>query len=255
MKIKSTGFAKGRIHTMDEIRGFAIICMVFFHAFYTMNFMFNIKLGRVLMNFFEPASIYFACGFIVISGISSCLSRSNMKRGIKLLGIALLLTLATCIIGNDCEIYFGILHLLSVCMILSAVLMPIVNKIPVPIGVAVNAVLYYMTYDISVKKLHIPFTEDVILPQLLYKSNWLAPLGMYANGFYSADYYPILPFAFMFFIGVFIGRYAKQGKFPKFMYKRRVPFLSYVGKHTLIIYIAHQPVIYALITLCEYLFK
>ena len=240
---------------MDEIRGFAIICMVFFHAFYTMNFLFNMKLGRILMRFFEPASIYFACGFIVISGISSCLSRSNMKRGIKLFGISLLLTVVTCIIGNDCEIYFGILHLLSVCMMLSSLLMPMINKIPVPIGVAINALLYYMTYDISIGQLHIPFMADVTVPNFFYKSNLLAPFGMYANGFYSADYYPLLPFAFMFFIGVFIGRYAKQGKFPKFMYKRRVPFFSYVGKHTLIIYIAHQPIIYALIMLCEYLFK
>ena len=33
----------GRIHLLDELRGFAIICMVFFHAFFTAWSMFGFE--------------------------------------------------------------------------------------------------------------------------------------------------------------------------------------------------------------------
>lgn len=245
--------SRGRIHTMDELRGFAIICMVFFHAFYTMGFMFDIKVGGVLLNFFAPAQVYFACGFIVISGISSCLSRSNLKRGVKLLAIALGLTAATCLFLKGNEIYFGILHLLAVCMIAAYFVMPIIEKIPLVVGIAVNAVLFYMTYDVMYGILRIPFCGDVRLPNSLYASNLLSPLGFFNSDYFSADYFPILPYMFMFFIGVFVGRLAKQGQLPLFLYKSRVPFLSFVGRHTLIIYIVHQPIIYVILLLYAYI--
>lgn len=244
---------KGRIHAMDELRGFAIICMVFFHAFYTMYFIFDIKIGQTLLNFFAPAQAYFACGFILISGISSCLSRSNLKRGLKLFAVALGVTAVTCLFLKGNEIYFGILHLLSVCMIAAHFIIPLTEKIPVYIGAAVNTLLFYMTYDVFIGYLKIPFYGNVRLPAFLYRTNWLSPFGFFNSEYLSTDYFPIFPYIFMFFIGVFIGRYAKQGRLPDFLYKSRVPFLSFAGRHTLIIYIVHQPIIYVILLLYAYI--
>lgn len=257
IKIKDGEFymtkAGERIHAMDELRGFAIICMVFFHAFYTMSFMFDISAGSVLFSFFAPAQVYFACGFIVISGIASCLSRSNLKRGLCLFAVALGVTVVTCLFLKGNEIYFGILHLLAVCMVAAHFVMPVLEKIPVAIGAGVNAVLFYMTYDVMYGRLKIPFYGYVRLPSSLYEGNLLSPLGFFNGDYFSADYFPILPYMFMFFVGVFVGRLAKQGRFPLFLYKSRVPFLSFVGRHTLIIYIVHQPIIYVILSLYAYI--
>lgn len=255
IKIKSSESVKNRIQTMDELRGFAIICMVFFHAFFTMYFLFDMKWGGRLLRFFSPAQMYFACGFIIISGISSRLSRSNIKRGAKLVGIAIVITLVTCIFFEGNEIYFGILHLLSVCMILADFIIPVIDRIPISASVAVNALLFYMTYNITDRVFHIPFYKDIRLPGSMYQSDWLSPLGFCTAGFESSDYFPILPFIFMFFIGLSVGKLAKEGKFPKFLYKSRVPFLAFAGRHTLIIYIAHQPIIYAILLLYRYIFR
>ena len=59
-----------RIHLLDELRGFAVFCMVFYHAFYSIGYFFNWDWGLVLLNFFSPAEPYFAGMFILISGIS-----------------------------------------------------------------------------------------------------------------------------------------------------------------------------------------
>ena len=254
VKIVSSANAGGRIHTMDEIRGFAIICMVFFHAFYTMAFMFGIGWGKTLLSFFAPAQMYFACGFIIISGISSRLSRSNLKRGLKLLLIAAVITLVTLNFEGN-EIYFGILHLLSICMIIADFAIPVTDKIPIPVTVTVCAVLYYVTYDVFARILHIPFYGSIRLPGFLYQNDWFSPLGFCTANFVSADYFPILPFIFMYFIGLSVGRLAKEGKFPRFLYKSRVPFLAFAGRHTLIIYVAHQPIIYGILLLYTYIFR
>ena len=82
------GIPRPRIHTMDELRGLAVLCMIFYHAFYTMAFLFGIPLGRTLLYFFMPAEPYFAGLFILISGISCQLSHSNLIRGAKLLLVA-----------------------------------------------------------------------------------------------------------------------------------------------------------------------
>ena len=75
------------------------------------------------------------------------------------------------------------------------------------------------------------------------------PLGFRSPDFASADYFPLLPWVFMFLAGTFLGRYAKAGKFPEFMYRSRVPFFSWIGRHALIIYVLHQPVIYGIMLL------
>ena len=86
---------KKRYHLLDELRGFAVVCMVFYHAFYLLAFSFNLNIGFTLLNFFTPLEPIFASFFIFLSGICSFLTRSNTKRGLKLLAVALSITLVT----------------------------------------------------------------------------------------------------------------------------------------------------------------
>ena len=108
----------GRIYLMDELRGFAVFCMVFYHGFYTFAYLFHWAFGEALLRFFMPAEPWFAGLFILISGISSNLSHSNLARGAKLLVIALAVSLVTGLVVPQERILFGILHFLSVCMLL-----------------------------------------------------------------------------------------------------------------------------------------
>ena len=75
---------KVRYHGLDEARGFAVLCMVFYHAFYTIGYNFNMPWGIVLFDFFTPAEPFFAMFFIGLSGAMCQFTRSNLKRGIKL---------------------------------------------------------------------------------------------------------------------------------------------------------------------------
>ena len=72
------------------------------------------------------------------------------------------------------------------------------------------------------------------------------PLGSYSSTFESADYFAIFPWLFMFLFGAFFGKYAKGGAFPEFAYKKHSRVLGFIGKNSLWFYLAHQPVLYAI---------
>ena len=239
-----------RIHLMDELRGFAVFCMVFYHGFYTLAFLMGRSWGEWLYRFFMPAEPWFAGLFIFIAGISSNLTHSNLVRGVKLLGVALLVTLATAIAVPEELIVFGILHFLSVCMIAFGLLQLLRRRLgrteepPFRLWpVVVCAVLFIVTRYLASGYLQIPFVLRVFLPSGWYQA-WLAPLGLPGPGFSSADYFPLLPWCFVFAAGTVVGRLAKAGKFPAWTYPSRVPFFSFLGRHALLIYVLHQPVIY-----------
>lgn len=244
---------KVRFHALDEARGFAVLCMVFYHAFYTMAYSFNIEFGKKLLDFFTPAEPFFAMFFIFLSGIMSQLTRSNLIRGLKLSVVAVAVSAVTIWLmprfgfgGN--EIYFGVLHLLSCGMLLVALVNPRLKEIKFPIiPIIVFVCLFAATYNIELGYVGIKGIIHYNLPRYIYQGNFLSFLGFHNMLFASADYFPIFPWIFMFFAGASVGIYAARGKFPNFLKPRRIIPLGYMGRHALIIYVLHQPVIFGII--------
>ncbi len=255
---------KVRYHLLDEARGFALVCMVFYHAFYTMADVFGLKLGQQLIEFFDPAQPYFACFFIFLSGIMCQLTRSNLKRGLKLSVVAVAITAVTHwvfpLIGiEDSGIYFGILHLLACGMLLIALINPLIKKIKNQIAPAILAIvflfLFYITLHVDVRWGQYIGIEShhINLPEVLYKTDWLFPFGFSTGKIVSADYFPIIPWLFPFIAGAFTGLYAARNKFPNFLKPKRIPALGFVGRHSLVVYILHQPVIFAIGTAIQWI--
>ena len=149
-KIRTAG--RPRIHLMDEIRGFCVLCMLFYHAFYLADALFEWAWGKTLLYFFMPAEPVFAAAFIVVSGISSQLSRSNVYRGLKLAVVAVLITVCTVLMVPEEGIWFGILHLLSVCMILYGLTKRAIDRVPFALGMIVCAVWFLFTWGLAQAK-------------------------------------------------------------------------------------------------------
>ena len=258
MAQKKTG---KRMFLLDEIRGFAIILMVLYHAFYLVGYQFDVPLGRTLFDFFTPAEPYFAAVFVLICGICCHLSHNNLRRGLWLAGAALLLS--ACLycavwwgmLTADCVIWFGILHCLATCILLYALLRPALSFIPAWIGVPVCLALFLLCW-------HIPANEGgyfgweglfaVPVSPAPAETPWLYPLGLCPIG-PCGDYFPLLPWGFCFLAGTFLGRPAAKGRFPKVFYRQHVPFLGTAGRYSLYIYLLHQPVLYLVCELIVWL--
>jgi len=244
--------AKSRIHMLDELRGLCVVLMIVYHAFYTFGYMFGFAPARVLMQFFSPVEPFFAGIFVLLCGFACRLSRNNLKRGGLLALVAVGMSLILYIFMRDQMIWFGILHCLAVCILLFAAFKKPLDRTPTLVGLIVSVVLFILTW-------HVPFYEggyigiapfSLAYPRSWITAEWLIPFGI---GYcYSSDLFPLFPWLFCFAAGTFLGKW--KSKLPAFVKKSHVPPLAFVGRHSLLIYLAHQPVIVAIGWLLSLLF-
>ena len=232
--------AKQRIWELDALRGLCILCMVAIHAFWDLSafggfafdlpgwFLFCRQYGHIL--------------FILLSGLCATLASRSFQRGVYVFGAALVISYVTFFMVNvlnfpsDMLIWFGILHMLGVCMIL----FPLFKRLPVW-ALAVLGV-GFVALGVWFESFRIPV-------------NFLFPLGLRAQGFYcGGDYFPLLPWFFVFLLGTWAGRYVKAGRLPQWFYTARAPRLALVGRHALLLYVLHQPLLYALTMLLRLIF-
>lgn len=242
--------SRSRVHVLDELRGFLIILMVFFHAFYLFGWEFDIPLFQEAFFFFKPVQPFFAGCFIFLCGISCNFSHNNGKRGLLLLGVALLVSMVMwCatfwkVLSPGSEIWFGILHCLAACILLFDLLQPKLKRVPAWLGLAFCAVLFAVCYHIPDEKGgYFGLTGQFVaaVPAAATDHPLLYPLGLCPIS-PTTDYFPLLPWFFCFLGGAFAGRWT----FPKWTLRSRFPWLSFLGKHSLILYVLHQPVLFVL---------
>ena len=242
---------KNRVHLLDELRGFAVFCMIFYHAFYTVGMIFHWEWGIKLLEFFMPAEPYFAGLFIFISGMVSNISKSNIERGVKLAFVAMGVTLVTYFREPEYIITFGVLHLLASCMILYGLTEKYLRVIPMWLGMTLNIILFIVFYHTAQGRFRIPFLISWEFPKEWYTTNFLFMFGFPNKEFVSSDYFPLVSWVFLFFTGGFFGRLipSKKGqkyKLPQWTTKPHIPFLGFIGRHALLFYIVHQPIIYGI---------
>lgn len=237
----------GRVHLIDEVRGFAIICMVVYHTFYDLVVIFGVDIPLFYTDFIQTLVLIFAGLFIFISGSACLYSHNNLKRGICCFGLGLLMTGFTYFFMSDSVDLFGILHMLGLGMMLFSFLSPLINKINPIIGLISCFALLLLTFNLS--NGYLGFGEGIRLdlPAALYSTSFLFPIGLPNASFFSVDYFPLIPWLFCFYAGSFFGVLLKQKRLPDWFYSMHIKPLAFVGRHTLIVYILHQPVIFPIL--------
>lgn len=212
-----------RVWEIDFFRGIAIILMVVFHIVFDLSDLYNFPIP------YEHGEFYFvgkaaAILFMLIAGISCFFSRNNVKRGIRVFAAAMAITLVTYIFMPDLTIKFGILHFLGICMILYPLLKRLNRYYLLAGGVLAIAAGIYMS------RIIMPF-------------NFLFPIGLTGNNFTSGDYYPLLPWIGVFMFGIAAGKIFYPQKKSLFKFQAVENPVSFMGRHSLLIYVIHQPII------------
>lgn len=223
-----------RIWELDAFRGLCVLGMVAVHFVYDL-----IDLYRIVpWNYPDWFLVIMNWGgilFILISGICATLGRRSVRRGLIVVLCGLICTAATWgmyhfgFATKDIIIYFGVLHCLGTCMILWWLFKRLPTAALAVLGVAIAVAglfLWYTPVDASM---------------------YLVPLGIRPANFYSSDYFPLLPNFGYFLIGAVLGRTVyrkKETLLPKINDRNPVlRFLQLCGKHSLWIYLLHQPVL------------
>lgn len=257
---------KSRIAEVDLVRGICLILMIFDHTFYdifgvlpTVFKGYPPKEG-FWNNLYDFSAFYWDCIprvvirfvvialFLVITGICCSFSRSNFKRGLKLFVVAMLITFATFIAGKITEnsemlITFGILHCISLALLLCSLIerftkkwyiYAIIGGLMIIVGLFFIDMSMYNYFEVS--NIFVAILRQIV-----------------GQGMFGSDSYSFLVFGGQVVLGVAIG---------KLLYPKRESLLfktgyhdnvfNFLGRHSLLIYIAHQifiPIILGIILL------
>jgi len=232
-----------RFREIDTGRGIAILMMILFHTIFDLNF-FMIAPVNVATGFWRYFAMATASLFLFIVGISLVVSHARsaaklsgfalmkkfLYRGAGIFALGLLVTFATWLYLREGFVIFGILHLIGVSVILS----PLFFR--------------FKRYNILLGLLCIAggfFIGTIQGPV------WLLPLGISPVSFTSVDYTPLIPWFGAVLVGIGIGDWLYGGGVRRFTVPHlpdRIALpLAYLGQHSLVIYLVHQPVIILLL--------
>jgi len=223
-----------RIWEIDFLRGLAIILMVCYHLLFDLGEFSGIKrfLGfstDLTSVAWTVAQYFFAVLFVVLSGTSSTLSRNNVRRGLRLLAVSILVSAATYVFDPASAVYFGILQCLAVSMMIYGA--AFINSRAVAcaawgaIVIGLGAALPFLRKAVEVR------------------SDWLLPFGLHSPSFSSYDYFPLIPWFGVFLAGAVLGKSVYAAKRSLLPWRLPETFVNFAGRHSLLIYIVHQPVI------------
>lgn len=225
---------KKRIWELDALRGLCVLGMVIVHFVYDL-----VSLYR-LVDWQIPAAFTFVQQwggvlFLLISGISITLGRRHIKRGLIVFACGLICSAVTYgmyklnMAGKSIIIYFGVLHCLGLCMLLWTA----VKKLPSwALGILGSVIVCVGLWLMKGPLVDVP---------------WLIPLGLRFPGFATSDYFPLLPYFGFFLLGAVLGKTIYRNKETLLPSVREnnpfIRFFRFCGKHSLWIYLLHQPLL------------
>jgi len=144
----------------------------------------------------------------------------------------------TCLFDSSSAIFFGIIHCLAVSVLIYALIFQ--KRRPATRAIWGGLILLAGFFMPALRKV------------LAVKTNWFIPLGLFSPSFSSIDYFPLIPWFGIFLIGTALGEWLYAQK--KSLLRRPLPdtFINWCGRHSLLIYLIHQPLIIGVLYLLGY---
>jgi uncharacterized membrane protein len=240
-----------RLWEIDTLRGVAIVLMVFYHFVWDLNY-FGLYEANMLTGPWQVFARSIATLFIFLVGVSLTLSyhravsrgkqaglfKKFLLRGAKIFGMGLIITAATYFFIGRGFVIFGILHLIGVSIILAYPFLRWNRWSSLFAGLVVIVLGFYID------------TFVVTFP-------WLIWLGVKQAGVYMVDFYPLFPWFGISLLGVFAGHMLyPEGQrhfgLPDWSNVLPVRGLRFLGRHSLLIYLVHQPILIGVFLLLGY---
>ncbi len=241
-----------RFFEIDVLRGLAVIAMIAFHFLFALNFLagysFELSSGLFLL-----MGRFASIAFIFLVGVSLTISYNRAKkhkhgidlfykylsRGVWIFFLGMLITLITFLFSPQYTVFFGVLQCIGISIILAFPFLAFRL-------LKGRAATFFLGWIVII--------AGFFVSGILIQSPWLLWLGLRPIGFQSFDYFPILPWFGLVLLGTFAGNvFYPNGKrsflLPNTEANPLIVLFSFLGRHSLIIYFLHFPVLIGLVEL------
>ncbi len=229
---------KTRYQLVDILRGVAIALMVWFHFSWDLR-----HFGYAGFDFYHDPfwlnlRTLIVSLFLLLVGVSLVLaSRGGMNwhRYFRRLGLLVLFAVAITVVSHFTSprrvIVFGILHFIAFA---SVAALPFLR-------------FYWLTLFVGIALVVL----DTRFSHPLFNQPWLHWIGLMTHKPITEDYVPVIPWLGVVLIGIFIGHSLFRWKALAFVQRWQSPapparLLALSGRHSLAIYVVHQPLLFGL---------
>lgn len=225
-----------RLSRVDQFRGLALCMMIIYHFLFDLNYFHLISLDLLGdWRFRWWRNLIVSC-FVITAGWSQGLSRHPpachfWKRQSQLALACLLVSAVTYALFGPRWIYFGVLHFFLVSRIVSR---PIAGHSKTLILLGILILLLSTT-----------------IQEPFFNPRWINWIGLVTIKPQTEDYAPLIPWLGLYWIalgvqGVTIRNHSQNAiKPPTRLFK--INLLTWMGKNSLLVYLIHQPILFALL--------
>jgi uncharacterized membrane protein len=228
--------ARVRFFWVDLARTVAICSMIAFHFVRDLELFEVIATGTTVTGGWALFARLIAGSFLFLSGLNQVLAhragfrlQAWCRRFAVVSAAAGLVTLATYVAYPDRFIYFGILHAIAMASLIG---LPFVF---LPGWAAIVGAIAVVALDLGC--LRPTFTSE-----------WMTWTGLSTHVRPSLDFIPIVPWLAPFLMGVALAKSVSLERFePPVPATLPLQIFAWPGRHSLAIYLLHQPVLLALV--------
>lgn len=240
---------KARYRKLDGIRGIAILNMIAFHAIWDLVYIYGFQ-----WEWYQSKGGYIwqqgiCWTFIFLSGFCLSLGKHPVKRGLTVFLGGAIITIVTLVFMPENRVVFGVLTLIGSCMVIVGMLDQLLKKMIPTLGLLLSILLFAVTRNVNERWLGFEAFRWHKLPKSFYANIVTAYFGFPERDFYSTDYFSIIPWLFLFLSGYFLFQLLNQKEVLNVLEKGIFMPVEWIGEHSLIIYMLHQPIIYLLLEL------
>lgn len=238
-----------RYRKLDAVRGIALFNMIAYHAVWDLVYLYGFQ-----WDWYQSKAGYIwqqgiCWTFIFLSGFCLSLGKHPVKRGVIVFGGGAVITIVTLLVMPQNRVVFGVLTLIGSCMVIVGVLDKWLKKWIPSLGLLVSALLFLVTRNVNEGWLGFEAFRLCEVPKTFYVNILTTYLGFPEKDFYSTDYFSIIPWLFLFLSGYFLFRIVERLEMLRVLEKSNLVPIEWIGKHSLIIYMLHQPIIYFILEL------
>lgn len=229
--------SSARIAGLDALRGLAIVAMIAYHLCFDLRYF-----GVTHWDFehdlrWLTARTLILSSFLLIAGISAVLARrqaSPVRHWLRHIGIvagaALLVSAGSWLMFPRSFIWFGVLHAIAVSLLLAR---PLYGRPLLAALVGIAVIVAGSTYA-----------------NAAFDNRTLGWIGFMTAKPVTEDYVPLFPWTGVLLLGVAAGQALVSTRFAALAPLARLPApLQLLGRHSLIVYLLHQPLLLGLLWL------
>lgn len=246
---------KERYILLDILRGCCLVSMILFHGVWDCVYLFGVSVpwfGKTPGYLWQQSICW---GFILLAGFCIPFGKRPLRHGITVFACGALVTAVTRLFLPENLVIFGVLTMLGSCMLLTALLDKYLKRVPAVWGMAWSFLLFCVLRALNEGFLGFEGLRLAPVPDFFYRNYITTFLGFPMEGFTSVDYFSLFPWLFLFWTGYFAHFKVMGGRGERWLKKGGGKLLPWMGRHSLLLYMVHQPVIFVVLTLFFHFFR